>query len=271
MSNAWLPPRGRRTQFALEAAKRNEWELEGHSMGRGWAWVGMLGLFALTTGCREREPRAAVVTPSGVEADMTARAIAREPAMAVNSATEPAALQPAMEVQERAPRMNTPARAPTALSDTSVAPLEGAPVRAPAPVAESSAPRTQQQATASRVMIGSEAVQAREDEDWYLGAARAAQDATVETGQGGSGNAPLEDVIIASSAVNGRVTQVKQNTITVKDLEGGVYELELDQRSRGLRQGRKVPLRQLREGTPVRAQFVLMGGRAVARDVQIHR
>ncbi|WP_216612827.1 hypothetical protein [Myxococcus xanthus] len=260
----------------------------------------MLGLFALTTGCREREPRAVVVTPSGVKADMTTRAIEREPAMVVNGSTAPAAPQPAMAMQERAPRMNTPARAPTALSDTSVAPLEGAPVRAPAPVAESSTPQTQQratlrrvmigseavhawedaessaleaqqQATASRVMIGSEAVQAREDEDWYLGAARAAQDATVEPGQGGSGNAPLEDVIIASSSVNGRVTRVKQNTLTVKDREGGVYELELDQRSRGLRQGRKVPLRQLREGTPVRAQFVLMGGRTVARDVQIHR
>lgn len=240
-------------------------------MGRGWAWVGMLGLFALTTGCREREPRAAVVTPSGVKADMRARAIEREPVMAVNGSTEPAALQPAMAVQEQAPRMNTPARAPTPLSDTSVAPMEGAPVRAPAPVAESSTPRPQQQVATSRVMIGSEAVQAREDEDWYLGAARAAQDATVETGQGGSGNAPLEDVIIASSSVNGRVTRVKQNTLIVKDREGSVYELELDPRSRGLRQGRKVPLRRLREGTPVRAQFVLMGGRTVARDVQIRR
>lgn len=240
-------------------------------MGKGWAWVGMLGLCALTTGCREREHRAAVAAPSGVEADMTAGAIERGPALAVNSSTEPAALRPAMAVQEREPRMNTPVRAPTALSDTSMAPMEGAAVRAPAPVADASAQQTQQQVAASRVMIGSDAVQAREDEDWYLGAARAAQDATVETGQGGSGNAPLEDIIIASSSVNGRVTQVKQDTITVKDREGGVYELELDQRSRGLRQGRKVPLRQLREGTPVRANFVLMGGRTVARDVQIRR
>jgi hypothetical protein len=45
----------------------------------------------------------------------------------------------------------------------------------------------------------------------------------------------------------------------------------LDDRSRGLRQGRKVSLRGLQEGTPVRAQFVLMGGRTVARDVQIRR
>ncbi|WP_426756867.1 hypothetical protein [Myxococcus sp. Y35] len=133
-------------------------------------------------------------------------------------------------------------------------------MRAPAPVANTNAP-------AGRVMIGSEAVQASEDEDWYLGAARAAQDAA--QGTGGSGSADLDEVVIATSMVNGRVTRVKKNTITVKDREGGEYELELDRRSRGLRQGRKVPLRQLQEGTPVRAQFVLMGGRTVARDVQI--
>ncbi|WP_238539904.1 hypothetical protein [Corallococcus macrosporus] len=240
-------------------------------MGKGWAWVGMLGLCVLASGCREREPRAAVVAPGSVEADTPAGAIEREPAADVESPTETGALRPATAVSEPAPAQSAPARAPTALRDSTVAPLQGAPVRAPAPVTEPAEPRTQQQATAGRVMIGSEAVQAREDEDWYLGAARAAQDATAGTGQGGSGSAGLEDVVIATSSVNGRVTRVKRNAITVKDREGGVYELELDRRSRGLRQGRKVPLRQLEEGTPVRAQFVLMGGRTVARDVQIRR
>ncbi|MFP2963166.1 hypothetical protein ACLEPN_36750 [Myxococcus sp. 1LA] len=231
--------------------------------------MGMLGLCVLASGCREREPRPAIVEQGNVEADTTAGAIEREPAAAVRSPTAAGTIQPATAVSERAPARNAPARAPTALSDNTVAPLEGAPVRAPAP-----APVTEpaaQQANAGRVMIGSEAVQASDDEDWYLGAARAAQDATAETGQGGSGSAGLEDIVIATSSVNGRVTRVKQNAITVKDREGGVYELELDRRSRGLRQGRKVPLRQLEEGTPVRAQFVLMGGRTVARDVQIRR
>jgi hypothetical protein len=118
-----------------------------------------------------------------------------------------------------------------------------------------------------RVMIGYEAVQARDDEAWHLGAARAAQEATPRSTESGS----LDEVVIASSTVNGRVTRVGRNTLTVRDREGGVYELELDRRSRGVRQGRRVPLRELEEGTPVRANFVLMGGRTVARDVQIRR
>jgi hypothetical protein len=118
-------------------------------------------------------------------------------------------------------------------------------------------------------MIGYEAVQARDDEAWHLGAARAARDAA--TGGSGSAGRSLEDVVIASSTVNGRVTRVGKNTLTVRDREGGVYELRLDERSRALRQGRKVPLRRIEEGTPVRARFVLMGGRTVARDVRIVR
>jgi hypothetical protein len=128
---------------------------------------------------------------------------------------------------------------------------------------------TEAPARGGRVMIGYEAVQARDDEAWHMGAARAAQDAA--TGGSGTAGSSLEDVVIASSSVSGRVTRVGKNAITVRDREGGVYELQLDDRSRGLRQGRKVSLRGLQEGTPVRAQFVLMGGRTVARDVQIRR
>ncbi|MFP2929828.1 hypothetical protein ACLESO_32475, partial [Pyxidicoccus sp. 3LG] len=112
-----------------------------------------------------------------------------------------------------------------------------------------------------------EAVQARDDEAWHLGAARAAQEATPDSASAGS----LDEVVIASSSVSGRVTRVGKNAITVRDREGGVYELQLDRNSRGLRQGRKVSLRGLEEGTPVRARFVLMGGRTVARDVQIRQ
>jgi len=164
--------------------------------------------------------------------------------------------------------MNTAARAPTALSDAALfmAPLEDVLMSPTAPAATT--PTQEATAPASRVMIGSKAVQARDDEDWYLGAARAARDAA--QGSDVTGSASLEDVVIASSSVHGRITRVRQSAITVKDREGGEYELELDHHSRGLRQGRKVPLRRLVEGTPVRAQFVLMGGRTIARDVQIH-
>src|SRR5215217_6573858 len=120
---------------------------------------------------------------------------------------------------------------------------------------------------AGRVMIGTEAVQASDDEDWFKGAARAAQAALPEN----TSNRSLEDVVIASSAVSGRVTRVGRDTITVRDREGSDYVLTLDERSQGVRQGRRVSLRQLQEGTPVRARFVLMGGRSVARDVRIRR
>ncbi|MCP3058901.1 hypothetical protein LXT21_08965 [Myxococcus sp. K38C18041901] len=120
---------------------------------------------------------------------------------------------------------------------------------------------------AGRIMIGTEAVQASEDEDWFKGAARAAQAALPEN----TSNHSLENVVIASSAVSGRVKRVGRDTITVRDREGNDYVLTLDERSQGMRQGRRVSLRQLQEGTPVRAGFVLMGGRSIARDVRIRR
>ncbi|MCY1036621.1 hypothetical protein OV207_34610 [Corallococcus sp. BB11-1] len=118
-----------------------------------------------------------------------------------------------------------------------------------------------------RVMIGAQAVQASEDEAWYEGAAKAAQAAVTDS----AADRPLEQVTIATSTVNGRVTRASRDTLHVRDGEGTVYELQLDPRSRGLRQGQRVPLPELREGTPVRASFALIGGRTVARDVQVRR
>ncbi|WP_240360036.1 hypothetical protein [Pyxidicoccus caerfyrddinensis] len=152
---------------------------------------------------------------------------------------------------------------------TAGAPATGTAATGTGTASPGAAGTAQAPARGGRVMIGYEAVQASDDEAWHLGAARAAKDAA--TGGSGNAGATLEDVVIASSSVSGRVTRVGKNAITVRDQEGGVYELQLDRRSRGLRQGRKVSLRGLEEGTPVRAQFVLMGGRTVARDVQIRR
>ncbi|RKG82553.1 hypothetical protein D7W82_26435 [Corallococcus sp. CA049B] len=165
------------------------------------------------------------------------------------------------------PRVNEPAQGATAQGPTN------APTRPQQANAQQQSqpnrdgtPATQAPAE-GRVMIGAQAVQASDDEAWYEGAAKAAQAAVTDT----SANRPLEQVIIASSTVSGRVTRVGRNTLHVRDGEGTVYELQLDQRSRGLRQGQRVPLKELQEGTPVRAQFVLMGGRTVARDVQVRR
>ncbi|RKH29197.1 hypothetical protein D7X75_23280 [Corallococcus sp. CA031C] len=124
-----------------------------------------------------------------------------------------------------------------------------------------------QPAAEGRVMIGAQAVQANDDESWYEGAAKAAQAAVTDN----TADRPLEQVTIATSTVNGRVTRANRDTLHVRDSDGTVYELQLDPRSRGLRQGQRVPLPELREGTPVRASFALIGGRTVARDVQVRR
>jgi hypothetical protein len=114
-------------------------------------------------------------------------------------------------------------------------------------------------------MIGLEAVQAREDEAWYEGAAKAARAAHQDS------SVPLERVVIATGTVDGRVTSVGPKTLHVRDSEGNVYQLRLDKRSRGVRQGQNVPLRQLEEGTQVRASFDLIGDGSFARDVEIRR
>jgi hypothetical protein len=114
-------------------------------------------------------------------------------------------------------------------------------------------------------MIGSEAVQAREDESWYQGAAKAAR-AALQTD-----SVPLERVVIATGSVDGRVTRVDRGTLHVRDGEGNEYQLRIDKRSRGLHKGQSVPLRQLEEGTPVRASFDLVGGSSIARDIEVRR
>ncbi len=116
-----------------------------------------------------------------------------------------------------------------------------------------------------RVMIGREAVQASENEAWYEGAAKAARTARQ------SDSVPLKRVVIATGTVDGRVTRIERGMVHVRDGEGNVYQLRIDKQSRGLRQGQSVPLRQLAEGTPVRASFDLVGGSSFARDIEVRR
>jgi hypothetical protein len=114
-------------------------------------------------------------------------------------------------------------------------------------------------------MIGLEAVQAREDEAWYEGAAKAARAA------GQNDSVPLERVVIATGTVEGRVTRVGKSTLHLRDTEGNEYELRIDKRSRGVRGGQSVPVRQLEEGTSVRASFDLVGDDSIARDIEVRR
>lgn len=245
-------------------------------MGSRWAWVGMVGLCALTSGCHERgkdntpvgQREEAAATP-GAPGAVAARA-APGGAPATSPVAQGTATQQPGTVERGTPSTGMQVREPAQAGMATGAPAAANTATAGTPAEETAAAgTTEAPARGGRVMIGYEAVQARDDEAWHMGAARAAQDAA--TGGSGTAGSSLEDVVIASSSVSGRVTRVGKNAITVRDREGGVYELQLDDRSRGLRQGRKVSLRGLQEGTPVRAQFVLMGGRTVARDVQIRR
>ena len=87
-----------------------------------------------------------------------------------------------------------------------------------------------------------------------------------------SASKPVEEVIIASGTVDGRVKRVRPGTLEVSDDEGNIYELRIDGRSRGLRRGRHIPLRRITEGMPVRASFDLVGGgESLARDIELRR
>jgi hypothetical protein len=107
-----------------------------------------------------------------------------------------------------------------------------------------------------------------EDRIWLSESAEAARAGNVNIAPGTA----TEDITIASGTVDGRVKRVRARTIEVSDGEGNIYELRIDRRSRGLRQGRQVPLRQISEGTPVRASFDLVGGGdSLARDIVLRR
>ncbi|QRK12341.1 hypothetical protein JQX13_21330 [Archangium violaceum] len=87
-----------------------------------------------------------------------------------------------------------------------------------------------------------------------------------------SASAPVEEITIATGTVDGRVKRVRSGTIEVSDDEGNVYELRIDGRSRGLSRGRRIPLKNITEGTPVRASFDLVGrGESLARDIVLRR
>ncbi|WP_233601256.1 hypothetical protein [Corallococcus sp. AB038B] len=274
-------------------------------MGGRWMWLGMVGLCSLASGCQEHDTEDAVpAVPATMQARDSASGglmVPATPALAqntvdgnrvpsgdalptANAQVPPDTAPPPGARPLPGPRVNEPTQGTTAQAPARQN-AQANPNAARPPQAAPANPNTQQanaqqrpqanpdgtpatQAPAEgRVMIGAQAVQANDDESWYEGAAKAAQAAVTDT----SANRPLEQVVIASSTVSGRVTRVGRDTLHVRDGEGTVYELQLDQRSRGLRQGQRVPLKELEEGTPVRAQFVLMGGRTVARDVQVRR
>jgi len=233
-------------------------------MGRRWAWMGMVGVCALFTGCKEREATerpapvsAAAPAPAQPGAELSPGMVSSAPpaGVAAQRSTAPGqAVAPAP--------MATGTGAGTVAPGTPLQPAAAGTQGTGAQVTELGTP---QQAPEGRVMIGLEAVQASEDEAWHQGAAKAARAA------GQNDSVPLEKVVIATGTVDGRVTRVEGNMVQLRDGEGNVYQLRIDKRSRGVRQGQQVPLKQLEEGTPVRASFDLVGDGSFAREIEVRR
>ncbi|EAU69882.1 hypothetical protein [Stigmatella aurantiaca] len=231
-------------------------------MGRR-AWMGVIGVCALLTGCQGRDRTEPAAPAASARTPAPARPTA-PPAPSQEGISEeaPARQQAAAPPQTAAPQRPASTIGRTTLPGAAPGPVTStAPQAATAPGAQATAPA----ANEGRVMIGMEAIQASEDEDWYKGAARAAK-AFQE-----NNNQPLEQVVIATGSVDGKISRVSQGAVHVRDTEGNVYQLRIDKKSRGLRQGQRVPLKELDEGTPVRASFDLVGGGSIARDIEVRR
>jgi hypothetical protein len=195
----------------------------------------MLGCVLGSTGCRKAEAKRTPEMPSAV----ATRAESPAPVAAEKSAE---------------PRPEAPAAKPE-------------PRPAPEGIAFQESQSQTREAPAPRRQEGRPQLDA-EDRIWLSESAEAARAGNANIAH----DAATEEIAIASGTVDGRVKRVRARTIEVSDGEGNVYELRIDHRSRGLRQGRKVPLKHIAEGTPVRASFDLMGaGDTLARDIVLRR
>lgn len=197
----------------------------------------MLGCVLGSTGCRKTERMPVAEKPEVVAAQTK------------TTNTERAAPPVAIEAKPE----STPVR--------TSAPGEGGPI-----VLQESATRTRQEGSPAPAP-GRQAVD-DSDRIWLSESAEAARAGNVNI----DADTSTEDITIASGTVDGRVKRVRGRTIEVSDGEGNIYELRIDRRSRGLRQGRKVSLQKIAEGTPVRASFDLQGGGdSLARDIVLRR
>ncbi|ATB35659.1 hypothetical protein CYFUS_001073 [Cystobacter fuscus] len=194
----------------------------------------MLGCVLGTTGCRKAERKPAPETTETV-ATRTETTAPAAPAKAVEPKPEAAPVQAAPQEPGDA----------IALQESATTGEREAPARP-----------------------GTRGLMDDEDRIWLSESAEAARAANANIAP----DTATEDITIASGTVDGRVKRVGARTIEVSDGEGNVYELRIDRRSRGLHQGRRVPLREISEGTPVRASFDLVGGGdSLARDIVLRR
>jgi hypothetical protein len=169
----------------------------------------MLGCVLGTTGCRKTE-----------------RKPAPEAAEAVATRTETAASAAGAKAVEPKPE---------------AAPVQAAPQEEGDAIALQESTTTGEREKEAPARPGTRGQIDDEDRIWLSESAEAARAANANIAPGTA----TEDITIASGTVDGRVKRVRARTIEVSDNEGNVYELRIDRRSRGLRQGRQVPLKQI--------------------------
>lgn len=219
-----------------------------------WAWkLGLIGWCVLcSTGCGRRapgmpEPRASAPAASAPSAPEPSPSIQK-----VVATETPVPAAPA-EQQPRRPARVTPHPAESATNPE---------VPSTQVVAADSETKERPAREKSTTILDDE------DRIWLSEAAEAARAGNAKI----PASRPTEHITIATGTVEGRVKRVHRRAIEVRDSEGNVYTLRIDRRSRGLRQGRHVPLQSIAEGTPVRASFDLMGGgESLARDIVLRR
>jgi hypothetical protein len=214
-------------------------------MPRWAAGLGLVGWCVLcSVGCRKAEPEAVV-------------SAAFEPAAATEAPAEAPSARPTAFVELPEPSMQAPEPAPSRPEPPPEAPGE----QHPSQLLETDS-ETRERPMAGRPSRGDD------ERVWLSEAAESARAGNTSI----SASEPVETITIATGTVEGRVKRVRPGTLEVSDEEGNVYELRIDGRSRGLRRGRHVPLKELTEGTPVRASFDLVGdGESRARDIVLHR
>jgi hypothetical protein len=99
-----------------------------------------------------------------------------------------------------------------------------------------------------------------------------------DTGTGGSGtggSAPEADpntTVVASVLMQGQVAAVSENRIQVRDAEtGDLYTLLVGDRTRATRNGQRISVRSLPQGTPIQAAFnQLADGDSYATRIQVY-
>jgi hypothetical protein len=84
----------------------------------------------------------------------------------------------------------------------------------------------------------------------------------------GRDTAPAGAPVVSVDFV-GVIHRVLPGRVDVFDEEGNVFDLRVNTRTRALRDGQRIPVAELQQGTPVRASFDQIAGRSHARELEV--